>query len=107
MNEYVINGTKLNDNTRISFVSNPKRPNSMAHARYESYQDSTTFGEYLELNEGKYSMADARHDLNKGFLIIDDENIDEDVDENVDEDVNEDENDNDVFDNEKDLDENF
>ena len=68
--EYVVNGVKLEDSTKIHFTDNPKRPQSNAHARYSTYQKATTFGEYLKLNEGKFSMADARHDLGKGFLKV-------------------------------------
>lgn len=69
-NEYVVNGTKFTDTTKIKFVENPKRPKSAAHARYAQYQKAKTFGEYLRLNEGKFAMADARHDLGKTFLTV-------------------------------------
>lgn len=69
-NEYLVSGTKVTADTPVSYAANPKRPNSAAWERYEHYQSASTFGEYLELNEGKFAMADARHDLGKGFLKI-------------------------------------
>ena len=68
--EYVVNTTKLNNATPIKFISNPKRQKSAAHARYTKYESATTFGDYLKKNEGKFAMADARHDLGKGFLTV-------------------------------------
>jgi hypothetical protein len=68
--EYVVNTVKLNDLTKIKFADNPKRQKSAAHSRYSKYQNAKTFGEYLKLNEGKFSMADARYDLSHGFLTV-------------------------------------
>jgi hypothetical protein len=68
--EYVVNTVKLNDSTKIKFVENPKRQKSAAHNRYSKYGKAKTFGEYLKLNEGKFSMADARYDLSHGFLTV-------------------------------------
>ena len=68
--EYVVSGTKFDDGTKIKFRENPKRKNSASWERYEKYQKAKTFGEYLKLNEGKFQMADARHDLGKTFLEI-------------------------------------
>jgi len=68
--EYVINTTKMTSDTKITFVENPKRQKSAAHARYTKYSKAKTFGEYLKLNEGKFAMADARYDLGKGFLKL-------------------------------------
>lgn len=65
-----INGVKVQASTKITYAENPKRKGSMAHTRYEAYQKSTTIGQYLKLNDSKYSMPDLRHDLNKGFLEI-------------------------------------
>jgi len=68
--EYVVNGTKIDSESKIVFKANPKRNGSASHARYEKYQAATTFAKYLKLNEGKFQMADARHDLSKGFLSL-------------------------------------
>ena len=68
--EYVVNGIKLNDNTKIKFIANPKRDGSKAHERYKKYESAKTFGEYMTLNDKKYAMADARHDIQKEFLKI-------------------------------------
>lgn len=68
--EYNVSGTKLEESTKVKFVANPKRVNSAAWERYEKYQTAATFGEYLQLNPGKFAMADARHDLSKGFLKL-------------------------------------
>jgi len=68
--EYNVVGVKITEGTKIKFVPNPKRVNSAAHARYEKYQSCKTFGEYLKKNEGKFAMADARHDLTHKFLQI-------------------------------------
>ena len=67
---YNVNGKKLTPGIRITYIPNPKRPGSMAHARYEKYQKAKTFGQYLKLNQGEYAMPDARWDLERGFLII-------------------------------------
>ena len=66
--EYLVNGRKFTAQTKIKFRENPKRKNSQAWARYEKYQVATTWAEYMRLNDGKYLMADARHDLGKEFL---------------------------------------
>ena len=68
--EWVVNGHKFSEDTAIKFRSNPKRANSQAWTRYETYQTAETFGEYLKLNSGKAQMADARHDFGKGFLTV-------------------------------------
>jgi len=68
--EYTVSGQKFADDTKIKFRENPKRKNSASWARYEKYQAAKTFGEYLKLNEGKFQMADARHDFGKTFLEI-------------------------------------
>ena len=68
--EYLVNGTKFTAETEIKFRENPKRKNSQAWGRYEKYQTAKTWGEYMKLNDGKYMMADARHDLGKEFLSI-------------------------------------
>ena len=68
--EWVVNTTKFNVDTPIAFRLNPKREGCQSWKRYEKYQVATTFGEYLELNAGKFSMADVRHDLAKEFLTL-------------------------------------
>ena len=70
MKEYTINGTKVNEDTVIEFVSNPKRPKFKSHARYEEYQAATTVGEYFEVADKKYAKADLRYDEEHGHLII-------------------------------------
>ena len=76
--EWCVNTTKFLKDTPIKYVSNPKREGCSSWIRYEKYKEAKTFGEYLELNPGKFSMADARHDLQKEFLkIVDDEYFDE------------------------------
>ena len=66
--EFIVSDQKFVDSTKIKFKENPKRKNSAAWGRYEKYQTATTWGKYRELNDGKFMMADARHDLGKGFL---------------------------------------
>jgi hypothetical protein len=70
MKEYTINGTKVNEDTEIEFVSNPKRPTFKSHARYEDYQVATTIGEYFEIADKKYAKADLRYDEEHGHLTI-------------------------------------
>ena len=67
---WVINATKFEKDTEITFQPNPKRKGCASGRRYEQYQTAKTFGEYLDLNEGKFQMADARYDLQKGFLKL-------------------------------------
>ena len=66
----VINGTKTETSTAIEYVENPKRVGKLAWTRYESYSAATTIGEYLQLAEKKYAMADLRYDMDHGFLSI-------------------------------------
>ncbi len=65
-----INGFSIEDDMKIEFVSNPKRPGFKAHTRYEEYQKSTNLVEYFDTAEKKYSKADLRFDEEKGFLKI-------------------------------------
>ncbi len=65
-----INGFNIEDESKIEFKSNPKRPGFKAFERYEEYQKSTTLTEYLAVAEKKYSKADLRFDEEKGFLKI-------------------------------------
>ena len=71
----VINGVKAELATAISFIANPKRSGKKAWTRYESYGSTTTIGEYLEMTDPKYAMADLRYDHDHGFLtfVMDDE----------------------------------
>ena len=78
----VINGVKAELATAIEYVNNPKRTGKMAWTRYETYQEATTIGEYFELTEKKYAMADLRYDLDHEFLIIETRlNLDEAMEE--------------------------
>jgi len=70
MNTYTINGTKVEEDTVIKFVSNPKRPKFKAHARYEDYKAATTIGKYFEITDKKYAKADLRYDEKHGHLLI-------------------------------------
>jgi len=68
--EMLINDVKVDENTEILYVKNPKRTNGKAWFRYEMYQDANTIGEYLETAEKKYAKADLKYDHAKGFLTI-------------------------------------
>ena len=68
--EWVINGTKVEESTKLKFAENPKREGSKAHTRYEQYSKAKTWGQYLKVAEPKFAMADARYDLQKEFLKI-------------------------------------
>jgi len=68
--EWVVNTTKFKKETEIKFAANPKRNGCASWSRYEKYSKAKTFGEYLELNTGKFSMADARYDVQKKYLMI-------------------------------------
>ena len=47
--------------------SNPKRPGSGRHARYENYKRARTRAQFLELGgTGK----DSAHDVAKGFVVV-------------------------------------
>ena len=70
---YQFNGQVVEKDTKIEYKSNPKRPNSKAHTRYERYQEAKTVEEYIELMgeaDKRYIMPDLRHDHDKGFLGI-------------------------------------
>ena len=70
----MINAWKVDETTKVEYVTNPKRAGFKAHARYEEYQRCTTIGEYLELCTDKYSRPDLRYDEDHGYLkIYDDE----------------------------------
>ena len=66
----IINAVKVESSTNIEYVSNPKRVGKKAWTRYESYAECTTIGEYFDIAEKKYAMADLRYDLDKEFLTI-------------------------------------
>lgn len=58
----------VNEDTPLIIESpNPKRVNTAAYNRYESYMDSLTVGEFIA-NGG--TLADFRYDLKKGFIKI-------------------------------------
>ena len=46
--------------------SNPKKPGSASHRRYESYKHARTRGEFLELGG---PAADLNHDAKRGFVV--------------------------------------
>jgi len=62
-----INGINVGNECHIKCASNPKRPGSKAHMRYEAYAKATTVKEYLEMGGLK---ADLRYDHDKGFLEL-------------------------------------
>jgi len=68
--EVTVSGVKMQPATKIKYRDNPKRNGSASWERYEKYQTATTWAQYEKLNDGKFKMADARHDLGKGFLEI-------------------------------------
>jgi len=68
--EFIVGAHKVTLNTKLKYKSNPKRKNSKAWLRYESYQKSKTFGEYQDLNKDKQSIPDLKYDLSKGFVEI-------------------------------------
>lgn len=54
----------------MSFVirqTNPKRPDSKSHERYERYKSATNLAEMLALGG---TRADYNHDLKKGFITL-------------------------------------
>ena len=66
----LINAIKVENETAIKFIPNPKRPGFKAHERYEKYSSAKTIAEYFELSEKKYSRADLRYDEEHGYLQI-------------------------------------
>jgi len=64
----VINGIKVEDDTKLVYKSNPKRKGFMAYDRYEVYSFAQTLAEYLDMSESKYAKADLRFDNEKGYL---------------------------------------
>ena len=65
MKEFLIGAVKVNGDTTISYVANPKRSGSKAHARYEEYQAAATIQEALDLGATK---ADLKYDAEHQFL---------------------------------------
>ena len=49
----------------VKFQSNPKRPGTKAHRRYENYKKAKTVGEFYDLGG---TTLDFNNDLNRGFL---------------------------------------
>ena len=74
VNERVINGVRIDDNSPMYYVANPKRPNAAAGKRYEIYMKAKTVKEYFEMfltNESldkKFALPDLRHDQSKNFV---------------------------------------
>ncbi|RLA20680.1 MAG: hypothetical protein DRQ62_10260 [Gammaproteobacteria bacterium] len=68
--EFIIGVHKVTATTKLKYKANPKRKNSKAWLRYESYQKARTFGEYQKLNQDKQAIPDLKHDLNKEFVKI-------------------------------------
>lgn len=72
--EILINGHKVNEETTLEFVPNPKRPGFKAHARYAAYQEATTIEEFFKIAEEggfrKYATADLRYDEEHGHLKL-------------------------------------
>lgn len=64
----VVNGVKVTDDTKLEYVSNPKRAGFKAHARYEEYSFAQTLAEYLDMSDPKYAKADLAYDHSKGHL---------------------------------------
>ena len=68
MNDRIINGVNVNDDTAITCVPNPKREGCAAWERYNGYESAVTVGEYLKVNAGKHALPDLRWDHEKGFV---------------------------------------
>jgi len=68
--EFIIGVHKVNSKTKLKYKPNPKRKNSKAWSRYESYQSAKTFAQYQKLNADKQSIPDLKYDLSKGFVEI-------------------------------------
>jgi len=68
--EFIVGAHKVTADTKLKYKSNPKRKNSKAWLRYESYQKAKTFSEYQNLNKDKQSIPDLKYDLSKGFVEI-------------------------------------
>lgn len=72
---------EIDENTKIEFVSNPKRAGKNAHARYAKYESAKTLKQYFELNAGKFAMPDLKYDTAHHFLkiFVDGKNVNEKV----------------------------
>jgi len=68
--EYIIGVHKVTADTTLKYKANPKRKNSKAWSRYETYMTARTFGEYQKLNKDKQSIPDLKYDLGKAFVEI-------------------------------------
>jgi hypothetical protein len=65
---YNINGNTVEESTHLEYVkTNPKRKNSAAHGRFESYMKSKTVKQFFELGG---TLADLRYDHNKEFVTL-------------------------------------
>ena len=65
MKEMIIGSKKVTGETELTYVANPKRKGSKAHARYEAYETATTVAEALELGATK---ADLKYDSEHEFV---------------------------------------
>jgi len=70
MKELISSGVKIDENSILTYASNPKRPGFQAHDRYEEYQVATTLEEYLEIADPKKAKADLAYDIEKGHLEV-------------------------------------
>ena len=67
---YNINGVKVDRETELTYVPNPKRPGGAAHERYERYWNARTLREYFDLNPGGFALPDLRYDHQHGFVAF-------------------------------------
>ena len=68
--EFIIGVHKVTASTKLKYKANPKRKNSKAWLRYESYSKAKNFAEYQKLNKDKQSIPDLKYDLSKSFVEI-------------------------------------
>ena len=66
--EWIVGPNKVTGDTKLKYKNNPKRKNSKAWLRYETYQNAKTFSEYQKLNQDKQSIPDLKYDFSKGFV---------------------------------------
>jgi len=69
MSTYIINGLKINNDTKINFIANPKRPGFKAYERYNIYQYAQNIDE-LKIMNPTYFKADLKYDLLHKFCLI-------------------------------------
>ncbi|RLA20683.1 MAG: hypothetical protein DRQ62_10275 [Gammaproteobacteria bacterium] len=68
--EFIIGVHKVTASTKLKYKPNPKRKNSKAWLRYESYSKAKNFAQYQKLNQDKQSIPDLKYDLSKSFVEI-------------------------------------